>query len=113
MIGVLSTVPGSVTRRRCRRLSVTAVIPVGALVALGRPGVSPNIGQSVRRRVAAAGPGVAGADVAGAATVAGALGGGAAAGSSAPHAVATVASAAVSPRPPPPTPPPPPPHPPA
>src|SRR5437763_1564904 len=44
MIGVLSTVPGTVTRRS---LSRDGAIPVAWLVALGRVGVSPNIGQSV------------------------------------------------------------------
>src|SRR5690242_15632266 len=44
MIGVLSTVPGTVTWRRFRR---AGEIPVAWFVALGRPGVSPNIGQSV------------------------------------------------------------------
>src|SRR5436190_23300719 len=59
MIGVLSMVPGTRTWRRCSRATDAAVMPVAALVALGRDGVNPNMGQSVSRRAAWAGPAVA------------------------------------------------------
>src|SRR4051794_38549703 len=44
MIGVLSTVPGTVTWRRS---SLATEIPADRFVALGRSGVRPNIGQSL------------------------------------------------------------------
>src|SRR3954464_3428241 len=54
-IGVLSMVPGTRTWRRFSPATVAAVMPVAALVALGRDRVKPNMGQSVSRRAVWAG----------------------------------------------------------
>src|SRR3954452_19855997 len=95
MIGVLSTVPGTLILRRLSRARVAVPMPVLAFVALGRVGVSPNMGQSVSRlgrAVPAASGVVAVAAVVSAATV---VGVGSAGGwpSAAPHALRGRASA--------------------
>src|SRR3954453_3526602 len=87
MIGVLSTVPGTVT---WRRLSLAGEIPVAWLVALGRPGVRPNIGQSISFAARA------GAAVAVASTVGVPVALGVAGGFCPPHAASVSAAPAAS-----------------